>query len=166
MGPLGHLGITLGAAHISNRAPRLELNLWVVAFAALLPDLVDKPLYLLGIGEGRYVGHTLLFVCVVAAAVSLKNKMYGLSLLFGAVLHLLFDWGGFVPWLYPFISYDFVIDFDPAGIYARLSGLFDIAEGVYYSPLSLATELIGLLVILGLACHHFWRHIRVKRSIK
>jgi hypothetical protein len=164
MGPLGHLGITLGAAHISNRAPRLELKLWVVAFAALLPDLVDKPLYLLGIGEGRYVGHTLLFVCVVAAVVSLKNKMYGLSLLFGAVLHLLFDWGGFVPWLYPFISYDFIIDFDPAGIYDRLLTLFDIAEGVYYSPLSLATELIGLLVILGLSCHHFWRYIRAKRS--
>lgn len=165
MGPLGHLGITLGAAHISNRAPRLKLNLWVVAFAALLPDLVDKPLYLLGIGDGRYVGHTLLFVCVVAAAFSLKNKIYGLSLLFGAVLHLLFDWGG-LPWLYPFVSHDFTIDFDPAGMDARLPGVFDIAQGVYYSPLILATELIGLLVIFGLLCHHFWRHIRAKRSIK
>ena len=75
MGPAGHLGITLGAAHVLNRAPRLKLNLWVIAVSSWLPDLVDKPLYLLGIGDGRYVGHTLMFVFLVAAAVSLKNKL-------------------------------------------------------------------------------------------
>jgi len=141
----------------------------VVAFAALLPDLVDKPLYLLGIGDGRYIGHTLLFVCVVAAAFSLKRRIYGLSLLFGAVLHLLLDWlmgwGGFMPWLYPFVSHTYTVDFDPGGIFARLSGLFDVAEGVYYNQLGLATELVGLLILLGVLCQFFWRYFRAKRSI-
>jgi len=166
MGPLSHLRITLGAAHVSNRVPHPKLNLWVVAFAALLPDLVDKPLYLLGIGDGRYVGHTLLFICVVVAAFSFKNKIYGLSALFGSVLHLLLDLGGFVPWLYPFISHDFTVDFDPGGIYERLSELLNKAEGIYHSPLELATELWPLLVLIGLLCHYFWRYFRAKRSIK
>ena len=166
MGPAGHLGITLGAAHVLNRAPRLKLNLWVVAASSLLPDLVDKPLYLLGIGDGRYVGHTLLFVFLVAAAVSLKNKLYGLSVLFGAMLHLLMDSGGSVPWLYPFVNYTFTVNFDPGGIPDRLSTLFDILEGSWHGSFDLATELVGLTVVLGLLCYLFWRYFRPKRWIK
>lgn len=166
MGPLGHLGITLGAAHVLNRPSPLKLNLWVVAFSALLPDLVDKPLYLLGIGNGRYVAHTLLFVFLVAAAVSLKNKLHGLSVVFGAMLHLLLDSGRSVPWLYPFVNYTFTVNFDPGGIPARLSTLFDILKGGWYGPFDLATELIGLVVVLGLLCHLSWRYFRAKRATK
>ena len=158
MGPVGHLGITLGAAHVSNRASRLKLNLWLVALSSLLPDLVDKPLYLLGVGDGRYVGHTLLFAFLVAAAVSLKNKLYGLSVLFGAVMHLIFDLGGFVPWLYPFVHHTYTVDFDPGGIYGRLSTGADILTGVYYSTFYLAAELVGLLVLLGLLGRFLWRY--------
>jgi len=164
MGPLGHLGITLGAGYVLNRVQPLKLNLGVVAFSALLPDLVDKPLYVLGIGDGRYVGHTLLFVFLVAGAVSLKNKLYGLSVLFGAILHLLLD-SGDVPWLYPFVNYDFIVDFDPGGISARLSTLFDTLEGRYYDASTLAAELIGLIIVLSLLCYLLWRYFRAKRSI-
>jgi len=127
--------------------------------------LVDKPLYLLGIGDGRYVGHTLLFVFLVVAAVSLKNRIYGLSVLFGAVLHLLLDWGG-VPWLYPFVNYDLTVDFDPGGIYARLLTSFDILKGGWYTTSVLVTELIGLTIVLGFLGYLFWRYFRAKRSVK
>ena len=79
----------------------------VTGLCALLPDIVDKPLWALGIGSGRYVAHTLLFVFLVAIAFSLKKKRYGLSALLGGMLHLLLDSGGFVPWFYPFARYQF-----------------------------------------------------------
>ena len=101
MGPVGHLGIPLPVARL------LKLNLVVTGLCALLPDIVDKPLWALGIGNGRYVAHTLLFVFLVAIVFSLKKKRYGLSAFFGGILHLLLDAGGFVPWRYPFARYQF-----------------------------------------------------------
>lgn len=145
--------------------PPLKLNLWVVAFSSLLPDLIDKPLYLLGIGDGRYVGHTLLFVFLVAAAFSLRNKLYGLSVIFGAISHLLLDWGN-VLWLYPFVNYDFTVSFDPGGISGRLPTLFDTLEGCYHNSSTLATELIGLIVVLGVICYRSWRYFGAKRLFK
>jgi hypothetical protein len=69
---------------------------------------MDKPLWVLGvISDGRYIGHTLLFVCLVASAFTLKKREYGLFALFGGTLHLLSDIWGFMPWFYPFKSYDF-----------------------------------------------------------
>jgi len=165
MGPLGHIGITLGAAHVTNLATPLRLSLWIVAFAALLPDLIDKPLYILGIGDGRFIGHTLLFICIVSAVLYIKNKKYALVVMFGSVCHLVFDMHGFVPWLYPFISHDFTIVFDPGGIYARLLIALNIAGGVYISPVSLITELIGLLILFGILCYAIWRYFKTKGSI-
>ncbi len=127
---------------------------------------MDKPLYLLGIGDGRYVGHTLLFVFLVAAAVSLKNKLYGLSVLFGAVFHLLLDSGGFVPWLYPFVNHSFMVNFDPGGIPDRLSTLFDIFKGGWHGSFDLAAELVGLMVVLGLVCYLFRRYFLLGRWTK
>ena len=102
MGPLGHLGIPLPVAHL------LKLNLAVTGLCALLPDLVDKPLYLMSVTScSRYAAHTLLFVLLVAVAFSLKGRLLGLSALFGGMLHLILDSGYFVPWFYPFVRYDF-----------------------------------------------------------
>lgn len=102
MGPLGHMGVPLPLAHL------LKLNLAVTGLCALLPDLVDKPLYLLGVTScSRYAGHTVLFVLLVAAAFCLRSRLLGLSALFGGILHLLLDSGYFVPWFYPFARYDF-----------------------------------------------------------
>jgi hypothetical protein len=81
-----------------------ELAVTVICF--LLPDLLDKPLWMLGIGMGRFVGHTLLFVFLVAFAFFLRKRTYGLFALVGGMLHLLSDAGTFMPWLYPFVKYD------------------------------------------------------------
>ncbi|MBN2099420.1 MAG: metal-dependent hydrolase [Dehalococcoidia bacterium] len=85
----------------------LRPELVVAIFCFLLPDLLDKPLWMLGIGMGRFVGHTLLFVFLVAFVFFLIKRSYGLFALIGGMAHLLSDVNGIVPWLYPFKKYDF-----------------------------------------------------------
>lgn len=88
----------------------LSLSIVLASFGALLPDLIDKPLVLIGIAPlGRYIGHTL-FTAVVSSIVTFlitKNKNYGLSIGFGCIFHLFEDLPGFIPWFYPFVDYDF-----------------------------------------------------------
>lgn len=127
----------------------LRPELAVVAFSFLLPDLLDKPLWILGIGCGRFVGHTLLFVFLVALIFSLKRWTYGLSALAGGMLHLLSDVGWFIPWFYPFVQYNF-----PEW------GFWDAFE--WYQVAGLFTELAMVMLI---ACVVFWLlNLRKKRS--
>ena len=163
MGPVGHLGITLGGAQLLNAAPRLKLDLWVVAFSSLVPDLVDKPLYLAGVGDGRYVGHTLLFAFLFAGAFSVVRKAYGLSALVGVVAHLFLDYDGYVPWLYPLVSRDFSVSLDLAGMPARCSTFVAAGRATYQGPFALNMELVGMMILLGLLCYHSWRHLRALR---
>ena len=100
-GPVGHIGIPVALAYL------LRLNPVVAAFCGILPDLVDKHLSAMGVGGGRYIGHTLLSVLLVSVAFSLRKRKNGLAALVGGVSHLLLDLGGLVPWLYPFKGYDF-----------------------------------------------------------
>jgi F0F1-type ATP synthase assembly protein I len=80
----------------------------VTAFSFLLPDLIDKPLWVLGVfSDGRNLGHTLLLMFLVAFAFSLKKRVYGLFAVCGGISHLLLDTSGFMPWFYPFKGYDF-----------------------------------------------------------
>ena len=80
----------------------------VAAFSFILPDLVDKPLWVLGVfTDGRNIGHTLFTTFLVALAFSLKKKVYGLVAVCGGMAHLLSDRSGLVPWFYPFKTYDF-----------------------------------------------------------
>lgn len=102
--------VRLGRVHIPLFvANLLKPELIVTGFCFLLPDLVDKSLWALGVGNGRYVAHTLLFVFLVAFAFSLKKRVYGLMTLCAGIVHLLLDLPnrGFVPWFYPFVTYDF-----------------------------------------------------------
>lgn len=101
-GPIVHVCIPLAIAYV------FRLNIAVTVFCALLPDLIDKPLSAqLGIIGGRYIAHTLLFVAATAFAFSIWKRSYGLSAIVGGVSHLLLDWTGPLPLLYPFLHYDF-----------------------------------------------------------
>jgi len=89
-----------------TRAIRPEVG--IALFCYLLPDLLDKPLFwVFGIGCGRYVGHTLLFLLLTTIAFSLWKRVYGLSALCGVALHFVMDVGWFMPWFYPFVKYRF-----------------------------------------------------------
>ena len=103
----------------------LKAELAVTGFCFLLPDLLDKPLWMLGISCGRFVGHTLLFVFLVAFVFSLRKRTYGLFALVGGMLHLLSDVGWFMPWLYPFVKYDFPqLEFWDTFRWYQAAGLF------------------------------------------
>jgi hypothetical protein len=86
----------------------LRPELAVAAFSFILPDLMDKSLWMLGVlTDGRNIGHTLLTTFLVALAFSLKRRVYGLVALCGGLAHLLSDRSELVPWFYPFKTYGF-----------------------------------------------------------
>ena len=70
---MGHVGIALGVAfalvRILKKSPDPKTFIIIVGVAAVLPDLIDKPIGLLyGFqGGGRLFAHTLLFSAIVMA---------------------------------------------------------------------------------------------------
>jgi len=103
----------------------LRPEIAVTAFAFLVPDLIDKPLWMLGvISDGRHIGHTLLVATLVAVAFSLKKRFYGLFAICGSISHLLLDTSGLVPWFYPFKGYDFQeVDYREVVTWHNVAGL-------------------------------------------
>ncbi|MFH8080415.1 MAG: metal-dependent hydrolase [Candidatus Aenigmatarchaeota archaeon] len=101
---LAHLGITAFFASLLHLSPLTAL------FASQLPDIIDKPLYIIGIfPSGRYIGHTL-FAAILLGLMTLemtRKKLIALSVSFGIIMHLVEDLPYFVPWFYPFMNYDF-----------------------------------------------------------
>jgi len=85
----------------------MRLNPLVVIFYGLLPDMVDKPLAVLGVAGGRYVGHTVLFGLVSVGALIIVRRRLWAPAVVGFTSHLLLDLNATVPWLYPFVSYPF-----------------------------------------------------------
>jgi membrane-bound metal-dependent hydrolase YbcI (DUF457 family) len=152
--PIGHVGIAVPVGYV------LRLSVPVVLLCALLPDMVDRPLWAVGIGAPRFIAHTLLFVLLVALAFFLWKRAYGRAALLGGISHLLLDWwdgGAQIPWFYPFASYDFPTrEFDPSSFF---SNLFRSLE--YNFTLSrLGHELIWIAVTVAAAylCSrlYFW----------
>ena len=88
----------------------LKADLTPVMIAAVLPDAVDKVLHytLHRAPTGRLWGHTLLGAGVSTAIVLLLyGRRRAASWALGYLSHLLCDMGSVVPWLYPWITYDF-----------------------------------------------------------
>lgn len=86
-------------------APLSEIDYRAVAFGALLPDLIDKPMvwFILRDGKygGHYVGHSLLFVLpmlVIGRAAAALGESRLQLVAFGAFTHLLYDSMTHVPW--------------------------------------------------------------------
>ena len=125
---LGHVGITVGAALageavLDRRSTPSSLSrpvevirritvslsqridLRVLLFASLLPDIIDKPIGLLlypsVLGSGRLFAHTIWFPVVLLAASVLLRRFRGgpvlMVLAFGSGMHLLLD----AMWLTP-----------------------------------------------------------------
>lgn len=107
----GHLGLTALFAIIFSLSPLTS------AIASQIPDIIDKPLYLLGLApSARYIGHTLLmaFVFGLVSYLITKKRVFSLSIFFGMIMHLfedlpttLFNDAGLIPWFFPFEKYNF-----------------------------------------------------------
>lgn len=136
-GPVIHIVVPLIAAFI------FRLNRVIAIFCGILPDLVDKPLGLLGIGGGRYIGHTLLFALFVSIGFFFWRKRYSLAAIVGLGSHLLLDLPN-VPWFYPFKDYYYIHkEFDFAAV---ISGYFTINKFGYEL---LVVAIIVIIVFVG-----------------
>ncbi len=95
---LGHLGITAALAWLLTwRWPSIRVDYRVVLVAAVLPDLIDKPLgALLGL-QARLWAHTLLFLAALAALSRVPSLRPVTWLAFGVAVHLLLDQIWFEP---------------------------------------------------------------------
>lgn len=108
--PLAHVGIA--ALFAKNFKPYI-LPVTVAGFFALLPDLIDKPLFLLGLApSSRFIAHTIFFGIIVSAIVFLAvekkvRAQLALAALLGCWSHLLLDSYGFLPLFYPVVPYSF-----------------------------------------------------------
>jgi len=127
-----------------------------LVIAALGPDIIDKLISLPITDHGRYIGHSLLFDLLVCSLVLLlfrTNKRLWLAFILGWQIHLILDVGGFLPILFPFISYDFPV---------RDKTFLEILA----EPSTYINEIIGFLILVTLIYFYFYRGLRLKRFIK
>jgi hypothetical protein len=100
---LGHLAIpTILREYFDLEA----IPLYVGSF---FPDLVDKTLEEVGwLPNGRNIAHTLFTLAVTTVWVErIGGKASAISWAIGYLGHLVCDVSGLVPWLYPFVAYEF-----------------------------------------------------------
>lgn len=118
---LAHMGMTLGAATVLNgvmsrestnetnsRLPTTDyglrnlgrrIDIRVLLVGSLLPDIIDKPLGMIFLGDifgnGRIFCHTLLFLVIISLAgiylYRIRSKLWPLVLSFGTFMHLILD---------------------------------------------------------------------------
>ncbi len=129
MYPFAHIGYTFFAVELvfiftyifkklRNKDPvAIQWGIRYVSLYALLlgsmgPDIIDKAISLPITGNGRYIGHSLLFnvvISMIVLAIFWKNKRIWIGFIFGWQMHILLDLGGFIPWLFPFVNYEFPV---------------------------------------------------------
>jgi len=163
----GHIGVTLGIAFVISglvlpgirEGIRPKLNYLVIAVGAILPDLIDKPVGRILLGEsvanGRLFGHTLLFVLIlITIGFFLKNHRDGVfCLAFATFLHLCEDrmWEMPATLLYPLYGFGF-----PKGIVIG-ENWYDyfllMFNGSYQPSLSyvFVSEIMGIVILTGLS---------------
>ena len=125
---LGHLAVSA----LLHRY--LDTDLGPTVTGGVFPDVTDKLLcqVLHLTPSGRMYGHTLLGLVLTTTLVRLvSGARVARAWVVGYLGHLVADMGGFVPWLYPFRSYNF----EGGDI-----GLFSIVRRVVRSPLRVIAE--------------------------
>ncbi len=158
MFPLGHLGLTLALVVGARRWVDVRVDYRLLLVAALLPDMIDKPLSVVFGIAGRYIGHTLVFaLSLTAMFLLLRSRSRSregagvwavalLALAIGTWTHLLFDRMWALPeiLLWPFLGLAFPLDpFDP----------FSLLEG-YRDPYVMIGDVLGALALGYFA----WKH--------
>lgn len=127
-------------------------SIFAILFGAMGPDLIDKILILPFTGFGRHIGHSLLFNLLISIAVFLvfrKRKRFYLGFILGWQMHILLDVGGFIPWFYPFIQYDFQ---------PRIQTFWEMLS----QPSVYINEIIGLLCLTAILLLYFNRKAQFK----
>jgi hypothetical protein len=154
--PLGHVGI---GTHLIPRALRARLPWRWLALGCLLPDLIDKPIWILTQSFGaesrlydsaRMVGHTAFLAVAVAIAARLVGARQLAALAYAIPTHLFLDvvtdagmgggWGVWKSWLFwPF-------EIPHIGILMVGSPVQDLAMELH-SRFYFAGELVGAALL-------------------
>jgi len=153
---------------------RFEVNRLTILIASLLPDIIDKILLFFGIGDGRFISHSLFFILISVLIIFLVNKAllltrfseriknsYSIAISFfiGAFIHLLLDLPN-IPFFYPFIEYHIYYHFPFFGA-AVNSWITEFLS----NPILISTEIMGLIMLIFIIIHNklynlkkFWQY--------
>ena len=121
----------------------------IVLLGSLLPDIIDKSLWLLAVGyiapSGRGYAHTLLFnlalfICGLILVRYRKSWLLIISLC--SFMHLIFDqiWNSPVVLLWPLLG--------PIPEKETVGWLFNIIQALFSQPSVYIPEIIGLVIVL------------------
>jgi len=158
--PAGHIEYTWGALNLLQRKAGFfeDADYRVAALAALLPDLIDKPLSLLIFTDSKTsqgLAHTLLVHLLVSLIVLVwwrKGLVYALA--FNG--HLLAD----RIWLYPHtLFFPFLgWQFEPWRFMGSPEAMLDAYAEIVTYPLIITLESIGLVILAWLVVtYHLYR---------
>lgn len=164
--PIGHIAYTWAAlSWLRSRGHATEIDYRGAAAAALLPDLIDKPLTLTlmsGSGTSQGPSHTLLGqVMLTVAAAQLKPEWLPYALVVNS--HLVFD----QMWKYPrTLFFPFSRRFDSWRYMGTPSAMLDAYAEIATRPAIVAVEVIGL-VLLGFLVqrHHLYKMTSLRRFL-
>lgn len=118
----------------------------MVIIGSMLPDIIDKPLFLIfgnnGFVDGRGFTHSLLFQLVLMTGGLLLRKSWLLLLAFAGLMHLALDsiWHLPVTLFWPFLGW-----FTPRDSAGWLSNIW---ENLISNPEVYVPEIIGLLIVV------------------
>lgn len=121
----------------------------VVALGSLFPDVIDKPVWLLAIGDispsGRGYAHTLLFnlALLVAGLILIRyRKSWLLLISLSSLMHLIFDqmWRSPARLLWPLLG--------PLLEEETTGWLSNIIQALFTDPKVYIPEIIGLVIVL------------------
>ncbi|MDK2877171.1 MAG: hypothetical protein PWQ22_1581 [Archaeoglobaceae archaeon] len=103
----GHLGITIGIPWLMESKLKIRMNYLLIAIGSLLPDIIDKPIGLIFLENGRVFAHTLIFILILSLLGLKYRKLLYLSS--ASFLHLIQDKAWIEPktLLWPFLGTDF-----------------------------------------------------------
>ncbi|MBN2240892.1 MAG: metal-dependent hydrolase [Dehalococcoidales bacterium] len=116
----------------------------MVIIGSMLPDIIDKPLFLLfgnnGYFDGRGFSHSLFVQLLIISAGFLFKKTWLCLLAFGSLMHLVLDeiWHMPVTLFWPFMGW--FTPRDPEG------WLADIWNNLIHMPKAYIPEIIGIII--------------------
>ncbi|MBF0205608.1 MAG: hypothetical protein HQK53_01830 [Oligoflexia bacterium] len=166
----GHIGCSVLVSefiHKKLNKPKVKHHLWLVAFLAVLLDIIDKPLALYGFPHyhnGRIFFHTVIvnvIMFLVLRKIFPKYQHYLIII----PLHLLFDF------VYEFsflvtLSYPFMGLF-PATSIVEYSGplVYVFRVAMQISPIGIFFEIVGFATLATMLWRRYILHNYVKRPV-
>ncbi len=154
---MGHIASSLLIAIIIEKIFELEINKLYIGFASMFPDMIDKSIGSFIFNNGRWFGHSLLFLVSILIILLILNKVLSetnkdklqlntqnaYTFFIGTIIHLIGDWINKEVVFWPLFG-----DFPPGSLNAFLFGFQDTFTTV--------TEIIGTITIILIGYSENW----------